>query len=387
MVVPVPHEIEADYVRELFRRRASGESLRQLAAWVTLLPDAARGGRQLSVSSVRDALDCPLYVARNGPRGDDVLERPSGRWEPLCDDDAWARIHPHADDRENSAPIALRGDYPLTHFLFCEVCGARLCGQLQRGSTRKRPGRADYRNADRRVYVCTSRMSGADARAQRGGGVACYRTIDANLIERQIFGTFDDLLAAFASPMMRDMALKEAREYDERSTSTGNARRLLNVESERKAKAKSRSGLTIALSDGLIDTDAYAEAVAELNAEIATIDAEIERLTLAGARDRRRERERPIVEVILDHAGFWQTALSTGTTADRREFLRLVLDSATPRRLAPGKYLAGMRLTPLGVTLLQIGATLMPGMGYPVESVRLAWANCTFSTGTDDVAG
>ena len=381
-VRPVPHEDEADYVRELFVKRAAGASYRALADWVQALPSAARGGRQLSVSSIKDVLDSPVYVARNGAPGDDVLERPAGKWAPLCDDPTCATIHPCAEGRENAVRIAtLKGEYPLTGFLFCEVCGARMSGQIRRGYLRARPGRQDRTDPDRRVYICSSRMAGADDRAARGDK-PCYRTIDAGLIESLVIGTFASFLEGFARPELRTEALAAARELDERLRANGNARRLLNARDRRAALVAERVGLTRSLSAGIIGADAYAEALAVVSASIDAEDAEIARFEALEARAMRRTVWSE-VETILEQAPYYAVLLETGTSEDKREFLRIVLDHATPERLAPGRYLAGMKLTAMGERLREIGARLMPAAGYTVEDVQLAWANCTVSTGTD----
>jgi DNA invertase Pin-like site-specific DNA recombinase len=377
-VVPVPHQTEADYVRELFVRRADGASIRELATWVRGLPAPARGDRELSVSSVKDVLDSAVYIARNARPRVDPLDTDPGKWQPLCDDATWRKIHPRDGERENTVPISTRGAYPLTHYLFCEACGARMCGQVRRGYRRSRPGRAERTDPDKRIYICTSRMAGASH-----DGPACYRTIGADLIEREIFGTFRSVIAALTEPGIRELARREAQDAEERASSTGDARRLRNAEYERAELVAERVGLTRSLSKGILSGDAYAEAVAVISAAIETQDTEIARLTALVGRTARRARERPMIDVILDQAAFWQSALETGTVDDQREFLRLVLESSTPKRLSPGEYLAGMRLTSLGQRMMEVGAALMPSVGYPVEAVQRAWANCTTSTRPD----
>lgn len=384
-VVPVPHEDEAAYVREVFTRRADGASIRELATWVRALPAAARGSvrgrdgrqvvRELSVSSVKDVLDSAVYIARNARPGVDPLDVDPGKWEPLCDDVTWRKIHPRDGERENAVPISTRGEYPLTHYLFCEACGARMCGQIRRGYRRARPGRRERIDPDKRIYICTSRMAGASH-----GQTRCHRTIGADLIERLIFGTLGSVVGALATPGIRELARQAAREAEERASATGDARRLRNAETERAGLVRERVGLTRSLSKGEISGDQYAEAVAVVSTDIDVLDAEIARLGVLVVRTERRARERPMIDVILDQATFWQTALTDGTVDDKREFLRLVLESATPKRMAPGEYLAGMKLTALGRSVMEVGAELMPALGHPVESVQRAWAHCTAST-------
>jgi DNA invertase Pin-like site-specific DNA recombinase/uncharacterized small protein (DUF1192 family) len=388
MVVPVPHPDEAPYVRELFRRRAAGESVTSLAAWAKALPESARGsvrqqdgtrrGRQLDVSAVRETLSAPAYAARNPQPGVDLLDVPPGKWEPLCDDATWRAIHPRAGERENPVRVSSRNEYVLTGYLFCEVCGARMCGQIRRGGVRLRPGRRPYDQPDRRVYICSSRMAGAS-----WTGPTCHRTIDADLIEFEVFRTFGPLLAALARPGLREAARQAARDAERRTSATGDARRLLNYEQDRKALIEERDALTIAVSLNRIPQEAYMSAVASVAAKLAPLDAEIERLRAQRATTRRREDERPMVDVLLEQAGHWQWVVEEGGVSERRAFLKLVLDRATPRRVRHGEYRAGMQLTALGNSLLEVGAATLPIGGGRVEDVQRAWANCLTATRPD----
>jgi DNA invertase Pin-like site-specific DNA recombinase len=391
MVVPVPHEDEAPYVRELFRRRAAGESVRALAAWAKGLPESARGwvrfsdgtrrGRQLDVTAIRNALAAPPYVARNPQPGLDLLDVPPGKWEPLCDDVTWRAIHPRVGERTNPVRVLPRCEYVLTGYLFCEVCGARMCGQIRRGSVRKRVNRRDWQAPDRRVYICSSRMAGAS-----WTGPTCYRTIDADLIEREVFRTFGPLLAMLARPGLREAARQAARDAERRSSSTGDARRLLNYEQDRQALIEERNALTIAVSLDRIPQDAYMSAVASVAAKLAPLEAEITRLRGLAATGRRRAEERPMVDVLLEQAAHWQWVVEEGGVPEQRAFLELVLDRATPRRVRNGEYRAGMQLTALGDSLLEVGAVVLPIGGGRVEDAQRAWANCVSSTRPDDVA-
>jgi DNA invertase Pin-like site-specific DNA recombinase len=183
-VVAVPHETEADYVRELFRKRADGLSTYELAAWAQALPAAATGGRVLNQSTIRYLLAAPVYVARNPGADGDVLDEPPGRWQPLCDDTTWRTIHPRSGEREDPVPISTRGQYALTRFIFCEVCGSRMNGHTRQPYVRIRRGRPVCEPAYR-TYMCASRTS-ADT-LSRPDGRTCHRKIGAAAIERQLF--------------------------------------------------------------------------------------------------------------------------------------------------------------------------------------------------------
>lgn len=382
-VVPVPHDDEAPYVRELFRRRAAGASFRELAEWVRSLPASARGAvrrkdgsmlvRELHWSAIGHALSSPVYVARNPEPGVDVLDVAPGKWEPLIDDATWRAIHPRTGERENPVSLVARSEYVLTGYLFCEVCGARMCGSLRRGRLRLRSGRRPYQEPDRRVYVCTSRMKGAS-----WPGPTCSRNIDADVIEFEVLRTFGPLLKALADPVLRAPAQQAARELERRASSTGDARRLLNYEQDRQALIEERNALTIAVSLDRIPQDAYMSAVESVAAKLAPIEAEIERLRVQQSTARRRTEERPLLDVVLQYAAEWQWSVEQGGVTEQRAFLSLVVDRATPRRVRPGVYHAGLQLTALGRSVLEVGAVVLP-IGEPgrVEDVQRAWANCT----------
>lgn len=381
MVVAVPHEVEADYVRELFTRRAAGESLYQLATWAQQLPADARGGRQLGRAAIRDVLASSVYVGRNPvPHGTDVLDAAAGRWEPLCTEATWRALYPRPGERADAVPISTRGEYPLTHFIFCEACGARMAGHLRKAFVRVRKGRT-VNEPEYRTYMCSSRMGGADER--RPGTGACHRKVGANAIERQVFGTLGSLVAALATPGIRDLARRAAAEAEERSGATGNARRLGVATVDRKRLSDARADLTISLAIREISKEQHAEAAGRLTEKIDGLDREIERLEgLVGQADRRR-RERPLIDVILDQASFWGDVLADGTTDDRRALLRLLVERTTPRRRGYGEYEAGLVLTALGRQLLEVASALLLA-GDQGEVVQRAWANCSTSTRQHD---
>lgn len=378
-VVAVPHEHEADYVRELFRKRADGLSTYELAAWAQALPSAARGGRTLNASGIRAVLNSPTYVGRNPVDGGDVLDAEPGRWEALCDEATWRAIHPRVGEREDAVPVSTRGEYALTRFIFCEVCGARMNGHTRKPYLRTRRGRP-VREPAYRTYICASRMSG-DVDARPDGNV-CHHKIGADALERQVFGQLGTLVGALATPGVREAARLAAREAEARVAATGDARRLRNARDERKALSDARADLTISLATRQIDQAAYDEAAARLGEKIDALDVEIARLAALVGTSERRKLERPMIEVILDQAAFWGDVLADGTVEDRRALLRLLVERLTPRRVGYGAYVLGMKLTPLGAQVLEVSAGLLLAGGQ-VEAERLAWANCSTSPRTE----
>ena len=372
-VVAVPHEIEADYVRELFRLRAAGQSVYELAAWAQALPEGARGGRQLSASGIRNVLTSPTYVARQPVPDGDVLDAPAGRWEPLCDEATWRAIHPRVGERADPVPISTRGGHVLTRFIFCEVCGARMNGHIRQPYVRTRRGRPVHEPAYR-TYICASRMSrDVDARPD---GKYCHHKIGAEALERQVFEQLGTLIGALMTPGVREAAIAASRAADERSAATADLHRLRKARDERAALSDARADLTISLATRQIDQAAYNEAVGRLAKKIDAYDTDIERLTASVGSVERRARERPMIEVILDQAAFWRDVVVDGTLEDRRAVLRLLVERLTPRRVARGEYVLGLTLTPLGAQLLEVGASLLR-VGGQGEVARLAWSNCS----------
>lgn len=374
-VVAVPHETEADYVRELFRQRAEGRSTYELAAWAQALPESARGGRTLSQSAIRAVLNSPTYVGRNPVDDGDVLDASPGRWEPLCDEQTWRAIHPRVGERTDPVPISTRGEYVLTRFIFCEVCGSRMNGHTRKPYVRTRRGRP-VREPAYRTYICASRMS-SDVDARPDGKV-CHHKIGADALERQLFDQLGALVGALATPGVQAGARRAAREAEERSSATGDARRLRHVRDERKALSDARADLTISLATRQIDQGAYDEAAGRLGQKIDVLDAEIARLAAIVGTAERRARERPMIDVILDQAAFWHDVVVDGTLEDRRALLRLLVERTTPRRVGRGSYVLGLVLTPLGAQLLEVGARLLVAGGQG-ETAQLAWANCAVS--------
>jgi DNA invertase Pin-like site-specific DNA recombinase len=381
MVVAVPHPIEADYVRELFAKRATGESLYQLATWAQQLPPEARGGRQLGRAAIRDVLRSTVYVGRNPVAdGTDTLDARPGRWEPLCDEATWRTIYPRVGDRVDAVPISTRGEYPLTRFIFCEMCGARMAGHLRKAFVRVRKGRP-VNEPEYRTYICSSRMAGADER--RAGEPTCHRKIGADAIERQIFGALRSLISALLTPTVRERARAESTATEERSGAVGNRRRLTAATSDRKRLSDARADLTISLATREISREQHAEASGRLGEKIDALDREIARLEALVGQAERRGRERPLIDIILDQASFWDAVLEQGSAGERREVLRLLVERATPRRVGYGAYVGGLVLTSLGRHLIEVGSALLEADGQG-EVVQSAWANCSTSPSPDD---
>lgn len=391
-VVAVPHEHEHEYVRELFRLRAAGVSLYELSAWANALPESARGyfgtgekraPRRLGPAAIRHVLGSEIYIARSPLADDepyvDPLDRPVGRWEPLCDDETWRATRPAGDARENGVPLALRSEYVLTHFLFCE-CGARMAGHTRLAKIRHRRGKT-VREPSYRSYICSSRMSGPDL--ARPGAARCNRKIGAKNIEARIFGTLRPLVAALATPAVAEGARRIAREHHERSPRAANEQRLRRARDDRKVLSDARADLTISLATRQIDRAQYDEATGRVSEKIDALDAEIARLDALVGRDERLRAGPSPIDVIVDQASYWLDVIDGADVDGRREILKLLVERSTPCRTGYGEYVAGLVWTPLGRTLVQVAAQMMLDDGL-VETVQTVWANCSVSTSPDD---
>ena len=381
-VVLVPHPKEHAYVRELFRRRAEGWSYQRLTDWAQGLPAEARGERRLTLSGIRNALGCRTYLARcSGPERD-PLDTPVGRWEPLCDDATWRVIRGSDAVRENDVPVALRSEYALTHYLFC-ACGSRMCGFVRGGHVRRRPGRQPYVEPLKRGYLCASRMEGADARAARSE--KCHRTIQADLIEELVFRIIGTRLSVLATPDIARAARAESRELEQQAQARGPERRLAHRREQRTKLVEQRARLTISRSEGEISREEYAEAKAVLTDDIERMSAEIADLEPLVGQTSRAVSERAAIDVLLDQATFWEQVAREGTTDDRRELLRLLVERVRPERIRPGEYRAGISFTRLGEHLLQVTSGLLLAAGR-VEAVQWSRLHYSLSTGPDDAA-
>lgn len=384
--VIVPHPKEAEYVRDLFKRRAEGWSYQALTDWAQGLPSEARGARQLTLAGIRNALHSRTYIARCSGDESDPLDAPMGRWEPLCDDETWRAIHPRAGARENVVPIAMKSRYVLTHYIYC-VCGARMCGLVKGGHIRRRPGRREYVEPIKRTYMCTSRMEGADARLAREArgepSVRCHRSVMADMIEGQVFRLLELWLAPLARPGAAYQARRESRDLEQKRTARAPERRLAQRREERAELSDRRSRLTISLTMREIGRAEHAEAKAYLDREIGGRDAEIAELERRVGRQLRDDEERVQIDILLNQATFWCDVIRDGTVDDRREVLRLLVERLVPERVGPGGYRAGLRFTPLGEHLLQVSSSLLVVAGRG-EEVQWSSLHYTLSARPDD---
>ena len=213
----VVHPLEGPVVRKMFAWRVGerlgyGEIAKRLNRDLAMNPppvpveaDRARG--QWTWSNVRDVLTNPKHTghmvwnrrARKGKgknRANPVEEwvwSPEPVHEALVDLETFVLAQQVAPERErsrasagvNSHPRATRV-YPLRSYLFCELCGRRMCGRAPRGTS---------------YYVCAPK-SGYTAEGHPGNASiwvreeALVRGVNAFLADR-VFGQYRaDLLAA-----------------------------------------------------------------------------------------------------------------------------------------------------------------------------------------------
>lgn len=128
--------VAAPFVQEAARRLVAGESLHNLARWVSTLPSAARSGRVLGFSRLRD------YLESEALRG--LHHGQPARWPALIDPATAQAI----DARIRRWARGLRqpsGRYLLTGLLRCPQCGAAMAGNRGYGGRRDRYRCFDWR--------------------------------------------------------------------------------------------------------------------------------------------------------------------------------------------------------------------------------------------------
>lgn len=338
--VLVPHEIEAPYVREAWRRYAEGASIRSIARWAADLPSAARGGRNLNYGVIHKLLRTPVYVARIGAADlvsthdpADVLARPVGQWEPLIDDDTWRR----AAERTVMArriPRQASGHYPLTGLMRCARCGDRMSGRTQ-------PTYGNKTKPFYRQYVCNAGLTLGAATAGR----RCAATVNADSLDRAVLDTVADMLKDAAHPDVRRRIERErARQTrEEGGQAEGAARRIATLDQQYKRVSEGRAQLTVKFSLGEIERDIYDEAMAHVRREIDAIAEELGRL-----RSGTRARDAVPMDALRRGVPSWSRAFRSADLAAQRDALATLVERVSPERIGRGQYRPIIAWTPLG---------------------------------------
>lgn len=345
------------FVRELFERAAAGASINSLARWTSRLPATARGTGQLgaprvlSFAGVRQILRAPVYVARHGTYGEDVLERPVGNWTQLVTDEQWAAIH--GTSRLHRSRARADGQYPLTGLLWCSQCRGYRMG----GRTIKPRLRGARLAALRREYTCTGHIYGSH----------CQMVVPAQLVERALTETLRRIFDELALPG----TIERARQIAERDAATEQRRHGgTRIGALRADLTKAENLLTeswIQSTDGTLTPTAYAAIQARLSPRVDDLKAQIADLEQATPRPEVRI-ETAAIEMVLVAAPAWTDALTDA--ADDPEGRRAIGDAA--RVLIEKVWAVRERR---GVYRLEVLYTAagMQVLKYLAASERAAW--------------
>lgn len=338
-----PEPTEAPNVREAFGRLVNGESIQAIARWAASLPSEARGGRNLRFTIVRKLLRAPVYVGRFGEDGNDVLDRPLGRWEPLIPDDVWRRAQ-DSIAMGRKMPRQASGEFPLTGLIRCFRCGSRMGGRTNPPSPRHR------RHTASREYVCTGWADGA-----KRAGMRCVTVVPAKAVERAVLMTVGEMLTAVDRPRVREAARRAWAERERQARGDDDVKRLAALEQQLQTTRRRISAASVKFLDGEIDRLAYDLTRADLQADLEAGEAEMARL-----RGRVRPTTLPPIDAVLTGIGGWASAFQTAASAPVRQALGVLVDRLEPVRVGRGTYEARIDWSPVGWGLLGAALQLAP---------------------------
>jgi site-specific DNA recombinase len=314
--------LEADAVREMFCRAASGTSIRQLTVWVASLPASARGGRTLEYPMVRDRLSAPLYVARpDRPTNIPALNRPIGHWPALIDDATWVEAQANIA-RHRTLPRQGRS-YLLNGLIRCPKDGLRMQGQHKEG---------------RHIYRCGIPFKG------------CYASALLEVIDAQVMAAVSSTLEPLTTDPGMASRLRVAWKRLQAPERKGDGQRSVRALEQVAEKARTRLDAAMdALLDGTIDKAAYDRAVERYTAEAAAATAE-----LASHKESSTATVLPELGTVLAQSRSWHEILAGADIGAQRNVLALLIERVVPERVGRGRYRATISWTPLGEALRQL---------------------------------
>lgn len=359
---------EAPFVVEAFRRVASGATVRSVAAWASILPAEARGGRKLTLPTLQKLLRRPLYIARheeesaNGVCWDPAraLAAAPARWPALIDDATWMAVQDRfATWREQ--PRREGQKHLLTGLLVCPRCEGRMVGRLQHGRAPR--------------YACPA---GTHARTSPGLGTApCWYTVAAGAVEAQVLEAVGGRLAALASLTAGPDAARlrprlerawEALRRERRGAGAGPwaAGTVRRAEAARDRATKRLGDAATMLVDGVLDKAGYEAMREPIERDLAEAEAALRAARQrppAGQSGTPRRRSAaplpPLVEALVEVEG-WAGAIERADVPAQRELLATLLERLVPTRTGHGRYAVEVHWTATGEALgaLTMAATL-----------------------------
>lgn len=118
-------EAEAEYVREMFKRFAAGDSVRGIATWLNENEAATtRFGNSWNPTSVTGILKNPRYAGRAVYQGQ-VVPTP-GRWEALVDAETFDVVQARLADPRRRTQVGTDRKHLGSGLYVCGVCEARV---------------------------------------------------------------------------------------------------------------------------------------------------------------------------------------------------------------------------------------------------------------------
>lgn len=201
----------ARIVREVFRRYARGEGLKQIAAYLNSNHVVGRRGkRHWSTSHVGRMLDNPHYAGFRHHQG----ELTKGNWKPLIDAETWEKVQAlrlsrRAQNRAQNR--AGHGNSPLSGILFCE-CGGAMWRDLA-----TKPHRSNYLCSKSRRKGrgdCTVGQIGAE-RVEQFVAEAFFERVGAPFAAH-VAGVPESALTGSESPDEAEALEKALRSVDSR---------------------------------------------------------------------------------------------------------------------------------------------------------------------------
>lgn len=311
-LVPIPEQ--AEVVREMAERYASGESIRQITKWLnTLAVPTPRSGCIWHTTTVRHIIANPVNAGLMEIEGDDGATDfvPAEHFERrIYDPEVFHRIRDRlARNRKRGGAATRNPQYLLAGIVRCGHCGRRLIGKLASGRTV-------------RAYRCALGSRESDPQCTRN-------TEDAVLVENLVIEELQRL-ASDASVRMQArervrVALAAQEDADSREYK-GLQARLEKLWNTYRFWSNERT-------EGRCLEDEFETHLQEFRENKAQVEARLQELEAQQALKAQRESILAHAQELVNDFGASWDGLSV---AQRRELIHGVIEDATVGRLPDG---------------------------------------------------